>query len=255
MKWVLCVWMVITIVICTGCQKSHDGLNVNTNYGGGENMNSSTDIEKQFTSEIAQKTEDILTRANTEPMDKLITTIYSESQLFSAIHILNLYNPMVSYQQYLDEIDTIAPIECIRKTSDETAYSIYKTEKGLVYLFFKNLYNRWVLYNSVYVQKSLSIEDFHAVSVLDTMDEVGIVDPAESEIKLLLGEAVEAAITVHLAKNGIAVIWYQAQGGDLVVSNVQTFDNFQWTDYQWDKQGITYDYQILDQDYLVDKVE
>ena len=236
------------MLFCTACQAGSP--NLSTAGSEGSAMSYRND-EESFQEEITKKTDDILSRSSDQPANQLISAVYSEDWLFANISVFRRYNPLFSYQQYLETVDEIAPVECIRKTGEDSAYVIYRTELGWVYLFFKQQYDRWFFYNGAYVQKHLSVSDFSEVQALDSMDAIAAIDPSVDEWrKVEMNQDTDQYTTIHLTSDGVVVIEYQVDNGAPLVSRVTISDDYKWTDYRWEQQGVTYDYQILSQDIL-----
>lgn len=209
-------------------------------------------IEKQIFEEYVAKTNSILQKSdNKENYQTKIKKAYPEKDFFDHGLIYQFYNPLVSFQQYLYTVEESFPAECIRKTSETTAYNIYKTEEnGLVYLFFQNEYEAWVLHHSVYVKKKLLLSDFASIKTGDSLESVGKIDPAALSVQKY---SAYPLFTIHLLKDGVVKIDYEKNNdGVFVVSDLQKSKDFKLTGKEIGSQDIdiVYDYTILPQDYI-----
>ena len=248
MKIIICIFMILSMTLCVSYKTAPTDLHTTSREE--STMSYLNDAEK-FQAEVTEKIDDILSRSGDQPVDQLISTVYSEEWLFTNIDIFRRYNPIFSYQQYLEEVDAAAPVECIRKTGEDAAYVVYQTEQGRAYLFFKQEYGRWVLCNGAYVQKHLSLSDFDKIQVSDSVDAVAAVDPAVNAWKeVAVHSDTEQCQSVHLTSDGLVVVEYWMDGDRLLVSGITTSADYKWTDSQWTEDGVTYDYRILSQDSI-----
>jgi hypothetical protein len=144
-------------------------------------------------------------------------------------------------------------IECLRRSSDSTAYSIHETiSGGVYYAFFRGvrkmhngLYKDWVLNCSIYSCKKLYYKDFESVKKGTTMNEIESVDPS---IKIYIhSNKKRIEDSKHLLVDGLLLIFYDFKDGKYIVSSKMFFNDFR---IPGGSDGDFYDYKIFEQDYI-----
>ncbi|MDL2273889.1 hypothetical protein LJC34_05055 [Oscillospiraceae bacterium OttesenSCG-928-G22] len=123
--------------------------------------------------------EDILKLANNRKgYDKLIQTTYTHEELMQLILL----------EAPIYDIEQLAPIECLRKLSDEAYYSVHQSDEGELLFLVYSLYNG-VHYTRTRIwlmHKPLVREDFSSLVVgVSTLDDVRRIDPYGSERYML----------------------------------------------------------------------
>ena len=211
-----------------------------------------TGIEKKVLEEYVAKSNAVLEKNdNKANYQTKIKKTYSEKAFFDYGMIYQLYNPLVSFQQYLFTVEEVFPAECVRKMSETTVYNIYKTqENGLVYLFFQKEFDSWLLHHSVYVKKALLLSDFQSITVGNTLEEVGRVDPVALSVQ---EHSPYRLVTIHLLKDGVIKIDYEKNSdGIFVISKLQKSKDFKLSskDFGTNDNDVIYNYTILPQDYI-----
>lgn len=193
-------------------------------------------------SEHKEKEDMVLSKASQLSMEQLITKRYSEKEFYEKGVLYRSYQPLVSFHFYLYSISDLFPVECIRQTSDDSIYCIYKTkENGLIYLFFVKRWNEWYMNHAIYSKKSLTLSDFQNIKIGDNRKAIEQIDPIVSTDS----QYSQYQFTLHLLKDGVVKIEYELKDGQMLVSNIQRKSDFKLT-----MDDITYDYSILPQDYI-----
>jgi len=196
----------------------------------------------------------ILALESDEPYSKLITKIYPEKSLFEdyLLHLFldlkgSRFNIPIIYNQ--DKY----PIECLRKTSDNTVYVVNKTtEGGLAYRFFeKGAYgwdNTYSSTHNIYVKKKLSHSQFEKVKVGNSIKKVEKIDPVTKFYKIEEpGYHNDTFATVHLLTDGVMVFHFEKSIIDYKVTAIEYFDDYI---ISFGDGDITYDCRIRPEDFI-----
>ena len=194
---------------------------------------------------------------NKTPYNDLITKtvdIYEFVQTFSPLPGVPVFWPSLA------AIDEEIGVECLRRNKAGNYYSVHKLKQGgLLYIFYikeKSLNYLWML-NWFVVQKSLSYEDFSAISKGSSYEDVEAVDPAADiyEQRRLSGfektskQSPLDLVTRHYLTDGILTIYYEFVDGKLVVHYLEYRKNFQ-VDVLGASSYPSYNGRILDIDAI-----
>lgn len=241
-KVILTTFLLCIVLSFLSCSKMNDNSSQESNedrFSDGESMSTE---EKQMIENMNSQTEAALNKETDDNYKNKITASYSEKDFFGSV-LYQFYSPLASFHYYLYSVEDLFPAECIRRTSDNTLYSMYRTtEGGLVYLYFEKIYSQWVLHHSVYVKKSLEQSDFQDLRLGDTIEDVEKIDPVAGVVK----KYTTFPWTVHLLRDGIIKITYTINdNGIYIISEIQRDDNF-----ELNLDNVVHDYTILPQDYI-----
>ncbi len=243
------------IVGLTACKNSSDIFdNSKTTFSEPTRPGSELSMDKSeesFRQERNQKQEIILNRNSTDSYKSLLTHTYSEEQVFlKPLTGLRFYNPTYGYQQWMYILEEEMPVELLRRTSEETAYTIYQTsEGGLFYAFFIDEYGYWIYSHGAYMKKALTKSDFDSVKEGTSAAEVQKVDPV-TDVYISCFEDNEEPVSYHLLKDGILCIRYTRSESDLTVQGMEFSKNFALVSHMQTEPPLTYDFRILPQDYI-----
>ncbi|MCL2298918.1 MAG: hypothetical protein FWC27_02075 [Firmicutes bacterium] len=203
-----------------------------------------------------QKESEIVATASEKPYQQMITNTYPEKTAFEK----NLVSPLADRSAYvsymaipLSALEAFFPVECLRKTGEENAYTLYKTDEGgLIYNFLGKdaggNEGRWIVTHSLYAKKVLSKSDFSAIKKGDPIQEVNQIDPT---VELYLerwnvwNSQIPTFGTAHLLKDGVMIVHYEKNGTEYKVVSTEFFSDSIVT-----YQNQIYDCTILPQDYL-----
>lgn len=238
---ILALLLSVSILLLSGCSLNN-----------GEPESDVPNIENEVFEGYISKNNAVLDKKdNKETYQTKIKKQYPEKEFFDKGLIYRFYFPIVSFQHYLFTVEDMFPAECLRETSKNTAYTIYKTqENGLVYLFYQKEFDYWILHHSVYVKKSLSSSDFESVKAGDSLERIGEIDPAAISVK---NYSEYPTTSIHLLKDGVAKIDYKKNDdGAFVVSGIKISKDFKLKSEDFGSSGdnIIYDFTILAQDYI-----
>lgn len=197
-------------------------------------------------------TEQILSKAdNKRQLNELLHTNYPENKIVDYYLTLG-FNPYGGNMVSLSELSDQYPVECLRKTSGDSLYCVYKTkEGGRFYLFFFPLGDNWVYNYSLYSKKALRYADFCALKVGDPLSAVERIDPACSLYRPVY--PLKQIITRHLLGDGILTIDYSRDNmGNYFITKLTYNKDFQFKGSRIDKSGsrLTENCAILPQDYI-----
>ena len=215
---------------------------------------SSTDLEsydEQGRQELESQ-KSILGRASNKPYSKLITQTYSEKKLFEdgiVYTFLDLQAGLFTY--FISSSSDKYPIECLRKTSDNSVYVIYKTDEGgFAYRFFeKGVYGNdfFLIKHNIYVKKKISHSEFKKVKVGNSIKKVEEIDPVTELYKNDVQEFHDTFATIHLLTDGVMVFHFEKSGNDYKVKAIEYFDDYIISLYDGE---VTYDCRIRPEDFL-----
>jgi len=198
------------------------------------------------------KVDEIISRANNEPYQQLITRTYPEKEFIDK----NFIRPLIGFESWMGSsiatVDRNYPAECIRRVDDDWAYTIHKTNKGgLLYRFYTDKEEeyrtmRWRFSHSVYVRKKLKHSRFKSIKPGDSWRKVNRIDPI---VNIHLNKLVDT-VSVHLLQDGVLLIeyvydQYNKKHHSRVVY-VDFFPDFIATV----RDGPTFDCRILPQDFI-----
>ena len=252
----------LTITIILGLTACGNSLSISDNskttssipYSGTTRPESELSMDESgefFRQERNQKQEIILKRDSTDSYKSLLTHTYNEEQVFrKPLTGLRFYNPTYGYQQWMYILEEEMPVELLRRTSEETAYTIYQTsEGGLFYAFFIDEYGYWTYSHGAYMKKALTKSDFDFVKEGTSAVEVQKVDPIIN-VYLSCYEDAEEPVSYHLLKDGILCIRYTRSESDLTVQSMEFGEDFVLASPIQTEPPLTYDFRILPQDYI-----
>lgn len=209
--------------------------------------NSMSCSEQSLMNEQINKDDQILSKTTNAPFSKLITKKYAEQLFFSSGFLFWRYNPVVSFQYTMRDIEDNFPVECLRKNNDDSAYSIYKTaEGGLVYCFYTKESYSWILHHASYLKNTLTKKEFSNLKKGNSIEDVAKIDLAFSSINDYTSKMnFNKEKSIHLLKDSLLVIEYEAKDQGMTIKNLTFYD-----DYKYIENGVVYNYQILEQDYI-----
>ena len=213
---------------------------------------SSTSIISQ--SEHIGKQNEILARESEAPYHSLITTSYSEKSIFEQ----SLVMPFVGTSSVSHFVIPVSnaditgfPIECVRKTGENTMYTMYQTnEGGLVYRFFekgiRGNADLFILTHSIYVKKALKKSDFSSIEKGDSIQKIERIDPI---VTLFAAEAAQQGdntfATAHLLQDGVLSVYYAKSGEAYQIAAIDFFADFVVVD-----DAKTYNCKIKSGDFI-----
>lgn len=149
----------------------------------------------------------------------------------------------ILWNRSLEKGNSLTPIICIRKISNELLYTVHLCPNGLyVYGFYK--YNEqegcWISQNKIYeASKPLAKSDFEAITTDNTLKDVLAIDPSQDEAfyyKKVLGNEFESH---HVTKEGVLTITYEGEVNNKTKPEELKVKQLQWSD----------PLPILDKDY------
>jgi len=267
MKKIAIFGMILTMLTISSCgsgsssieSMSNDFSTSVTSTEKSETEYSISDIEKSEISKRESQVSAVLSKAETQDYDTLIKRSYPLSAFLERGWFFRLYNPVYSYQINLPDVEEDFPVECLRRTGDSTAYTIYKTDEGgMVYMFYVNRYSNWTLYRMVYLETELSHQDFLKLKVGDSIEDVEKIDSGLRSMRNVIKslpnthEIVWLSSYVHLLRDGNIVIQYtEADDKSMRIENITFHEDFKHIVNEFDIfNRIDYDdYTILPQDY------
>ena len=162
------------------------------------------------------------------------------------------------------------PIGFLRQVEDGRYYSVNKLyDGGYAYFFFEHEMDPETLEyvtedltdvyltGCVYMEKKLAISDFSGLEIGDSIDKVIAVDNAASVLKewadwykSILKSGFEDGVTKHILADGLLVIYYDYNGKELVIGDMEFSEDFV---FENETMGIATAYpkkfSILPQDY------
>ena len=162
------------------------------------------------------------------------------------------------------------PIGFLRQVEDGRYYSVNKLyDGGYAYFFFEREMDPETLEyvtedltdvyltGCVYMEKKLAISDFSGLEIGDSIDKVIAVDNAASVLKewanwykSILKSGFEDGVTKHILADGLLVIYYDYNGKELVIGDMEFSEDFV---FENETMGIATAYpkkfSILPQDY------
>jgi len=216
--------------------------------------NSTSTISRE---EHIGKQNEILARKSEAPYYSLITSSYSEKSIFErGLMIPFIGASSMSYFAFPlpnADIDGFA-VECLRKTGENTVYTIYQTnEGGLVYRFFekdtRNNEDFFILTHSIYVKKDLKKSDFSGIKKGDSIQKIERIDPI---VTLFAAEAAQQGddtfATAHLLQDGVLAVHYAKSGEAYQITAIDFFADFVVVD-----GAETYDCKIKSGDFISQK--
>lgn len=192
---------------------------------------------------------------NTPAYNDLITKTYDESDIV-ARYILPEYwgiwadglSERVSYNR----INSLYPVECIRKCGDHV-YAIYKTKQGgLLYIFFDEGMD---VKHCAYSTKKLSYSDFESVKAGQSVADIEKIDSNVTTLKKYWEQQLEYAATTHILTDGVLRIFYHKspQTGEFTVWKTAYSKDFIFsydTVFEDETSDSKLDYRILPSDYV-----
>lgn len=132
--------------------------------------------------------EEMINQCKGKTYDELITNTYDE-QLIDYFKSLSGYafHTLSSYVPF-DTINTKYPIQCLRKSENGRIYAIYKTNKGLFYVFFINLVKESATFDYAFtygtlMSKNLYSKDFENVLKGNTIEIAEEIEPAIKSLR------------------------------------------------------------------------
>lgn len=197
-------------------------------------------------------TEVLLSKAeNKKSLDEMLHTSYPENKIVR--DFLNFgFNPNGSSWLALIDLNKRYSVDCLRKTTDNCLYCVYKTkEGGRLYLFFFSFSSNWAYNYSLYSKKALHYADFSALKPGDSLSAVERIDPACSLYRPVY--PLKQINTRHLLKDGILNIDYSRNSaGNYLITRITYSKDFQFKGSRVDKSGnrLTENCTILPQDYI-----
>ena len=247
----ICVLLII-FVLFASCnnQNSNSSFyssasNASKAFTGDENSMSS--LEQSLMDEQISKDDQILSKTTNAPFSKLITKKYAEQLFFSSGFLFWRYNPVVSFQYTMRDIEGNFPVECLRKNNVDNVYSIYKTaEGGLVYCFYTKESYSWILHHASYLKNTLTKKEFSDLKKGNSIEDVAKIDLAFSSINDYNSKMnFNKEKSIHLLKDSLLVIDYEEKDQGMIIKSLTFYD-----DYKYLENGVVYNYQILEQDYI-----
>ena len=210
-------------------------------------------------SEIFQIQDKVLKRINNKDNhEKLISNKYDIFQ-FIKKYAKNPYITFMGNPPNIKQIESDIGIECIRKTSAGTLYSVHEiSQGGLLYIFYEtrnepdNEYEQ--VYNWVYIIKNLKYDDFSSIKKGSSIESVEKIDPVTSVYKQRMidyepdfGRS-SGAHSMHFLKDGILTLFYSYNNGKYEVDWQTYYNDFQ-LDFYYHSSQSPYNGKILPQDY------
>ncbi len=167
-------------------------------------------------------------------------------------YLMERFNLYVSHQlPSLIQFDEAFPVQCIRRTSDERAYTIHRTDGGAwFYAFFFTSGPEWLLSHTLLAEKSLDSRDFRKVTAGTTLEAVCRIDPVAQRYETTAAAyEMDRFCSLHLLRDGVLRLQYEKQEeGAFVVTEKEHFADFKIpTGYE--QVLLDYDCSVLEQDY------
>ena len=210
-----------------------------------------------------RKHAEVMAKLTDESIEKIITKKFFLEQLLNG-NLNREFNPAFSFQRTPVSADELFKIELLRQMSRERMYAMYQVEEGgLFYAFFDGgdiPTNGGILYNYIYVMKSLETKDFSALQIGDDISLVNDIDPIVTLKKDVYDKkGWDFSQTKHLLRDGLLVIDYRkTEDGSYIIVNMNYYDDFKFIpnfedfgfdDMNLEHMSVVYDYSILESDY------
>lgn len=206
---------------------------------------------------ISRQKELLKLKNNKTPYNDLITKtvdIYEFVRTFSPVSVVPAFLPSLA------AIDEEIGVECLRRNKAGNYYSVHKLKQGgLLYIFYIDELgsrNYLRMLNWFVVQKSLSYEDFSAISKGSSLEDVKVIDPV-TEIYEQRGYSYlprynkdnSPFYSQHYLTDGILTIHYTYTDAKWTVKYDEYRNNFQ-IDYIYNSGSPKYNGRILDIDAI-----
>lgn len=257
------LFIVLSALLLSSCK------NVDSNTS--SNISSNSTLSNSISKNNSQETKgDSMSSAEsriiqeTKDTENLILSRASEKDYKELIHykvpaidierkyLTYMFHTITSNVRALTQLNEDYKIECIRRTSNTSAYTIHETDEGgLFYGFFNKLSNNdnWFMLCSIYSCKKLSYKDFSSVNKGTTIFKVKDIDPSVS-VRISTSKDFEATQTFHLLTDGIVVLTYKRNNkGELNVTSKDYYKDF-IVKINFGGYEDTYNYKILKKDYI-----
>ncbi len=230
---------------------------VNYSQEANESANNTQSSTNSLSIEVDQnKLDQILNQTNnTNSYDKLITKTVDIDEFIEKCD----ENPNVaifSNPTLITTIDTEFGIECLRKTEDNSLYSVHKVKQGgLLYIFYRyhsEIEKFLEIKNWYYIKKNLKYQDFSSVVNGTDIQTVADIDPV-TNVYIERAEKFDKTTgiaTYHYLEDGILLLSYEYKNGKFVVNGQDYQKDFQVELYIKEAKVELYDGRILEQDRL-----
>lgn len=195
----------------------------------------------------------ILDKDSKEPYHTITQKQYHISAFIEKAMFPRFYNPVNSFQFYLDSVDEIFPIECLRTLNDKIAYCVYPAEEGgLIYVYFVKEYTMWVLHHSAYLGKTMQYTDVSSIKAGDSVDKIADIDPTLGNVlqSLFRDDNMKEVLYPYVLRDGLLMLSVQkSEKGDIQVMNTKYHKDFRVTLQEDTPFAVSYDFRILPDDY------
>ena len=192
----------------------------------------------------------IVTIDNTTPLSKLLTDSYTLEEINNDIFFYVYSSDQRSYIKTYSEIKETMRTNFMRKTSEDSYYTVYKiSEDGLLYLFYTPFGHDDFAYNgAVYITRENSLNDFSKIKKGTKIGTVEEIEPAITSLMKMETDDSTGFFVVIVAKDGVVALVFEKKNGEFYVNLKEVSSDFN-LDYSKLHGNRIINYEILQQDY------
>lgn len=139
----------------------------------------------------------------------------------------------VNKKRTLESFNSMAPIVCIRKVSQELLYTVHYNQGDYIYGFFKYDDDEkcWISTNEIYEScKKLNKADFELISVGNTLEDVLEIDPSQKRAFRFKRVYEKEFTSHHILKDGLLTITYEGEVDNKTQPADITVKSMEWSE-------------------------